>query len=184
MLLNVIIISISLSLDALGIGISYKLKGVKITTAAKLLVGLVSVMIMWVSLQAGYLILQWFPKDVANLIGAAILAIIGLSFIRNGLYGSEEAVYDFNRSKKIDWWEALVLGIALSADSFSAGVAAASIGFHGVLIPLSVGFMQVLFLFLADIMMSHCNVVKNLNRKLCGVVSGLLLLMIALIRLI
>lgn len=184
MLLNMVLISISLSLDALGIGISYKVKGVRITHAAKITIGLVSILVMWLSLQLGELMLHIFPSEVANLLGISILVIIGITFIRNALFGEEETTYDFNKSKKIDWWEAAILGVVLSADSLSAGIAAVTMGLGSIMIPFMVGFMQVLFLYIADVLIEKSGLIKKLNRKFCGVFSGCLLLFIALLRIV
>lgn len=184
MLLSMLLISISLSLDALGISISYKLKGVKITHMAKIMIGLVSVIVMWISLKLGEAVLYILSPKVANIIGVIILVVIGLTFIRNALFGSEDATYDFNRSKKIDLWEAIVLGIALSADSISAGIAAVTMGLGNIMIPLCVGAMQVIFLYMGDYLIEKASILRRMNRKLCGVLSGLLLLAIAFIRVI
>lgn len=184
MFLNVILISISLSLDALGIGISYKLKGVKITHLAKLVIGLVSVLIMWISLRLGEAVLYFMPPEVANILGIGILVLIALTFIRNALWGTEKTTYDFNKSKNIDLWEAVVLGIALSADSISAGIAAVTMGLGSILIPFLVGAMQVIFLYIGDYMLERIGIIKRMNKKLCGVLSGTLLLIIALLRII
>lgn len=183
-LLNVILISISLSLDAFGVGVSYKMKGVKITHTARFTIGLVSIAVMWLSLQLGNLMLHIFPTTVANLLGVSVLAIIGISFIRNALFGEMETTYDFNKSKQIDWWEAAILGLVLSADSMSAGIAAVTMGLGSNLIPFSVGFMQVLFLYIADLLIDKSGLVHKLNRKICGIFSGSLLLFIALMRII
>lgn len=184
MFLNVILISISLSLDALGIGISYKLKGVKITHLAKLIVGLVSVLIMWASLLLGEVALKIMPVALGNIVGICILIIIGLTFIRNAIFGTEKTTYDFNKSKNIDIWEAAILGIALSADSISAGIAAVTMGLGNILIPFCVGGMQVAFLYIGDYLLEKVGFIKRMNQKLCGVLSGGLLLVIALIRIV
>ena len=168
MLWNMLAISVSLSLDALGIGISYKLKGVRITHAAKITIGLVSVLVMWASLQLGSLMMHIFPADVANIVGISILVLIGLTFIRNALFGEEKTTYDFDNSKKIDFWEAAVLGVVLSADSLSAGIAAVTMGLGNVIIPFMVCFMQVIFLYAADILLEKCRLLRKINRKICG----------------
>lgn len=183
MLWNVIVISVSLSIDALGIGISYRLKGVEITHPAKITIGLVSVLVMWLSLHLGRLMLHIFPTDVAKIIGCSILAIMGLSFIRSAVFGQEEVTYDFNKSKKIDWWEAIVLGFALSVDSVSAGIAAVSMGLGNNWIPLCVGLMQVIFLYMAELLLVKTRRIKHINRRICGICSGALLLIIASMRL-
>ena len=182
MLWNVMVISVSLSIDALGIGISYRLKGVDITHSAKFTIGLVSVLVMWISLSLGKIMLQVFPADVAKIIGCSILGLMGLSFLRSALFGKENATYDFNQSKKIELWEAIVLGFALSIDSVSAGIAAASMGLGSDWIPLCVGVMQVMFLYLADILITKTRITKHINRRICGACSGILLLIIASMR--
>lgn len=182
LLFNVLAISISLSLDALGIGISYKLKGVKITHAAKITIGIVSIVVMWLSLKLGSLMTKLFPVQVANILGISILILIGVTFIRNALFGNQESTYDFNKSKEIDWWEAAVLGVALSADSVSAGIAAVSMGLYNMFIPFTVGMMQVIFLYMADLLLEKSNRLKTMNRKICGVLSGCLLIGIAILR--
>ncbi len=184
MLWNVIVISISLSIDALGIGISYRLKGVDITFPAKITIGFVSVLVMWVSLYLGKLMLHIFPMDVARIIGCSILGLMGLSFIRSALFGKENTTYDFNKSKKIELWEAVVLGFALSIDSVSAGIAAVSMGLGNNWIPLCVGLMQVMFLYMADILITKTKIISHINKKLCGTCSGILLLIIASMRLL
>lgn len=184
MLWNVIIISISLSIDALGIGISYRLKGVDITHSAKITIGLVSVFVMWISLSLGKLMIHLFPTDIAKIIGCSILGLMGLSFIRSALFGKEEATYDFNKSKKIDWWEAIVLGFGLSIDSVSAGVAAVSMGLGNIWIPICVGLMQVMFLYIADWLIKRTRIIEHINHKICGTCSGILLLLIASVRLL
>ncbi len=184
MLLNVILISISLSLDALGIGISYKLKGVTIQPSAKIMIGLVSVAVMWISLRLGEVVQHIVPPQVANIIGISILVLIGLAFIRNALFGKEGATCDFNKSQNIDFWEAAILGIALSADSISAGIAAVAMGLGHSMIPICVGGMQVLFLYMGDYLIERVGIIRRMSRKLCGVVSGILLMIIAVIRLL
>ena len=181
---NVIVMSISLSIDALGIGISYRLKGVTITHPAKITIGLVSVLIMWVSLNLGKIIQNVFPTDIAKIIGCSILGLMGLSFIRSALFSQEELTYEFNKSKNIDWWEAIVLGFALSIDSVSAGIAAVSMGLGNNWIPFCVGFMQVVFLYMAEFLIVRTKIIKHINRKVCGTCAGILLLIIASVRLL
>ena len=184
MLWNVIVISVSLSIDALGIGISYRLKGVEISHLAKLTIGFVSVLVMWLSLHLGKMMLYFFPADVAKIIGCSILGIMGLSFIRTALFTQEKVTYDFNKSKRIDWWEAIVLGFALSIDSVSAGIAAVSMGLGNIWIPFCVGLMQVIFLYMAEFLITKTKIIRHINQKVCGVCSGILLLIIASIRLL
>lgn len=183
MLLQIAAISVSLSIDALGIGISYRLKGVTIPASAKIVIGLVSALIMWLSLSAGNRMLQIFPEKVMTLFGMAVLCLIGLAFIRNSLFGEKGKTYDFDQSKKIETGEAILLGAALSADSVSAGIATAVLGLSSIWIPVMVGLMQMAFLYLGSVLMERCSLThKKAQEKICGVFSGCLLILIAVLR--
>lgn len=182
MIFQMIIISISLSIDALGIGISYRLKGVTIQTCAKLIIGLISAGIMWLSLTVGEFVNRFLPGEVGNIVGICLLVLMGCIFIRNSLFGKDEAVCDIDCSKKIDSLEAVLLGITLSADSLSAGIAVAAVGMGNFMIPLSVGIMQVIFLLIGDKLVKNCTFLKRMDQRVCGVFSGLLLILIAVLR--
>lgn len=183
MLFNIIIISVSLSIDALGIGVSYKLKGVKISTEAKFIIGIISSLMMWGAVNLGKSMSGLFSDNMCKIIGISILVLMGASIIRNSIYSKDEATYDMDKSSDIKGIEAVLLGIALSIDSVSAGIAIAAIGFGNILIPVIVGFMQMFFLYLGDFLISRFHKLQNLNSKVCGFFSGLLLILIALIRL-
>lgn len=183
MIINILVISIALSIDALGIGLSYGLKGVKIPFIAKIIIGIVSAMIMFASLYLGRLMLVFFPNEVTQIFGTVILILIGISFIRNSLFQKDGSTYDFDQSKQIEWKEACVLGFALSADSISAGVAVSAIGLTSIWIPILVGIMQVLLLSIGEFIVVKNTVLKErMQEKTCGVFAGILLILMALLR--
>lgn len=182
MLLQIIVISISLSIDALGIGIAYPLRGVKIGTLAKTIIGLISCGIMFVSILVGKQMTKYIPADVMMIIGTSILVLMGVIYIRNSLFSDEEASYDLDKSKKIDLFEATILGFALSADSISAGIAVVAIGLQSTLIPFVVGLTQVGFLTVGNLLIVKFSRIKKINSKVCGVFSGALLILIAILR--
>lgn len=176
---QMIIIAISLSIDALGIGVAYNLKGIKIGIFPKILIGLVSICIMYISILLGYLMNKILPYDICKVVGASILILIGVAFIRNSLFESSDKSYDFNHSKNIDWYEALILGVALSADTLSAGTAIYALGISSKIIPILTGIMQTGFLYIGEKIAKKSNL---LNNKICGIFSGILLIIIAIVR--
>lgn len=183
MLFNILVISIALSIDALGIGISYRLKGVKISCLAKSIIGILSGFIMLGSLFMGKVMLKIVPNEVAQIFGTVVLLMIGLSFIRNSLFQKNGKTYDFDQSKEIELGEAAILGVALSADSISAGVAISTIGLSSFWIPIVVGFMQVILLYLGELFVEKCNFFKEKTQsKACGVFAGALLILMAILR--
>ena len=177
-----VILSISLSIDALGIGISYRLKGVKITVSAKIIIGIISALIMLGSVVIGNELNKVLPKEVSHILGIAILIFIGVSFIRNSLFGGEDTTYDLDKSRKIEGLEAVLLAIALSADSISAGIAAASSGLTNHLIAIFVGLMQIIFLQIGESLVEKADFFKKIDSKICGIISGFILILIAILR--
>lgn len=183
MIINIMVIAIALSIDALGIGLSYGIKGVKIPFVAKNIIGVVSAIIMLGSLYLGKVMLHFFPNEVTQLFGTVILVLIGISFIRNSLFQKDGSTYDFDQSKKIEWTEACILGFALSADSISAGVAVSALGLTSIWIPFLVGIMQVVLLCIGEVLVIKSTFLKEkVKEKTCGVFAGILLILMAVLR--
>lgn len=181
-MMQIILISICLSIDALGIGASYALKGVKIGWFSRIMIGFMSALVMYISLITGNICLTFFPDDVMKIIGCSILFLIGITFIKNSFSEEEVGRYDFNHSSRIEWTEAVVLGIALSADAFSAGFAISALEISQKVMPVCVGVMQTGFLFIGALIAEKLYGVKTLNSKVCGVFSGGLLILIAILK--
>lgn len=182
MLLQILIISVCLSIDAFGIGVSYAVKGVRMGFISRIMIGMMSVLVMYISLLAGDICLKFFPETVMKIIGCSILFLIGITFIKNSLFGEEADKYDFNRSCAIEWTEAVILGLALSADAFSAGFAISALEVSGKIMPVCVGLMQIGFLYAGSFIALKCKTGDKVNSKVCGVFSGCLLILIAVLK--
>lgn len=180
MFLQMFIIAISLSIDAFGIGMAYALKKVEISWKAECVVALISIGVMYASLKMGECFTKYFPEDVLKILGISFLVLIGVGFIYNSIFGTEKVVYDFDSSKKIDGWESVVLGFILSVDTISVGFAIAALGVYTITIPCLTGIMQGIFLFLGKYMVrKHIKIQKE---KYCGMIAGILMICIAIIR--
>ena len=81
MIYGIIILGITLSIDSLFVGFAYGLKGTKIPFMPKMVICIFSVIYSALSISAGNLISHFLPQGIANLIGAVILAAIGLIII-------------------------------------------------------------------------------------------------------
>ena len=178
----IFIMAVSLSIDALGIGISYNIKGIRIPRYTKLIIGFVSAIIMQGALSIGSYFYSIMPTQVMKLVGVCILILIGVEFIRNSLFGGGDTTYDFDQSRAIDPLEGVFLSIALSADSISAGIAAASTGLTSMWVSILVGVMQVVFLEIAELLVKKSSFTKRIDSKLCGIFSGTLLIVIGFLR--
>ena len=81
MLLSVIILSVSLSMDALFVGFAFGLDGTRIPLRSKFVICLCSIFYAGAAVFAGSTVSHFLPPFAGRLIGAAILAAIGLWMI-------------------------------------------------------------------------------------------------------
>ena len=90
MLFRIILMSISLSIDALGIGFSYEMKGIRMGVMPRLMIGVINAVVMGLAIFAGQKILAYFPIIVSECIGTAILILVGCLFIKMHCFRMEK----------------------------------------------------------------------------------------------
>ncbi len=219
---SIIILAIALSLDALGFGLVYGLRQIRIPLSSKIIICFCSILYSQIALILGNLLLTSANQTLAKIVGIGILAGMGLFIIlqntfkdtppKKGLKDPNAAVklpkgkettlfqialkslgitiqiirnpaeFDRDRSGRIDAKESLLLGLALSLDAIGTGVGSALTGLFTPLIPLTIGFFQMLFLSVGTYLGFRFCQLKNFNEKIFGIISGILLLCLALIR--
>lgn len=162
-LLSLILVSIAISLDGLGVGITYGLRKMRIPFASLLVIAFCSFSVVYTVMLFGSTLTQWLSPGMSKQIGAAVLIIIGLLTLWKIWRGKEEErepvsgqgpirqfrVFgliiqilrdperaDTDHSGDIRGWEAVMLGLALSLDAFGAGISLSLLGYH----PLIVAF--------------------------------------------
>lgn len=180
MFLQMCIIAISLSIDAFGIGMAYALKKIEISWKAECIISFISILVMYISLKIGICISSFFSEDILKIIGTSFLILIGVGFIYTSIFERDSMVYDLDSSKKIDFFEAVILGFVLSVDNISVGFAIAALGLYAFAIPCLTGIMQGVFLILGKYIVKKG--IRFKNEKFCGMISGILMICIAIIR--
>ncbi len=106
MLLNVILLSFSSSIDSFGIGITYGLRKLKITGISKLILFLISVTVTYFSVLIGGNLSSNLSPLVTKLLGAFILISIGITIIFQIINSKNDKTspftsYDFSKDKSI-----------------------------------------------------------------------------------
>lgn len=182
MLISSIILSITSSIDSFGIGITYGIKNTKISLISKIILFVVSFVITNISILFGNLLKNIFSNNLSLLIGNFILILIGLYMILNSNMANKNSNYDFNHSNLIDPKEALILGLALSLDSFCIGVGVSISGINYSIFPLLVSIFQFVFLTLGNIVGNKINSLSNFSSRTSSIISGILLILIGLLR--
>ncbi len=208
MLLSVIILSLSLSIDALGIGMSLGLRKISIPLCARIASALLCFFITFLSVIAGRALSHLLPQSFATGTGSVFLMILGILIIYKALKKEapeKEAsatkthtfiirslgitiniitspiICDMDDSKSIDIKEAIYLGAALSMDSLGAGLSLAIGNSTAFLMPFLTALSQMIFIS-AGLFIGKKFKTEG-KEDIFTVLSGIVILSVAIIRL-
>lgn len=170
--IGLFILVMAVSLDGLGVGITYGMRKIKIPVPALLIIMLCSGAIVLASMMVGDLLGIFISETAARLLGGGILITLGLfslvNLIRTGWDKSKDSSViqkettklndlktvittpdkaDLDGSGRISAGEACLLGTALSLDAFGAGIGAAILGYPPTLTAMLTAGMSGLFLY-------------------------------------
>lgn len=102
MVFSVFILAVSLSLDALGVGLVYGLRQIKIPLIPKIVICLLSILYSGFALMIGKSLAYFIPPFGAKLIGVSILTLMGLWIILQALLKRRDEDKRSNLNKKAD----------------------------------------------------------------------------------
>ncbi len=209
MFLNCILIALSVSIDSLGIGITYGIKGTKINITSKIILFYTSLIIVTFATKLGNLITSIFSNFIANLIGSTMLIFMGFWVIfqsfnkkiivykkyKSKIYNFfiksfriaiqiiKKPIYsDLDNSKIIDSKEALYLGLALSVDSLCVGISSSMIELNSNLFPILVSTFQLLFISFGNLLGKKLKNSLKFPENIYSILSGILLILIGLFK--
>lgn len=95
MLINSIILAISSSIDALGIGITYGIKNTIISSKAKIILLVISFLVALISLYFGSIIKNIFNENITKFLGSSILVVMGIFILFQSL--KKETVKNYKK---------------------------------------------------------------------------------------
>ena len=182
MLLNCILLALSVSIDSLGIGISYGIKHTKISKISNFTLFSISFLMTSFSIFIGNSISSLLSEKFSILIGSLLLIFLGIYGIYKNI-SNKTTNYDFNNSNEIDKKEAIFLGLALSIDSFCVGLGSGIIGITGFVYPLFAALFHTIFINCGNIIAYSASKRIKLSDKCLAIFSGFVLILIGLIRL-
>lgn len=205
--INIIFLAITLSIDALGIGISYGVRGINIPLFSKFIISIQTFLIITISLFLGNIVFSFFPTAIRNYTGVIILIALGVFMIIEAYLPKKEKtetvrtfsikqagitikiiksppVCDFNKSNKIEPFEALYLGLALSIDSFGVSFGSGAFGVFSIFLPLFAVFFQILFLSIGISSGRKISNISKLSENIWITVSGCILIFMGILKLI
>ena len=212
--LNYLFLSLCVSIDSLGIGITYGLKKTEINFLSKILLFVLSFLVSSFSIFIGNILINIFPDYIIKLLGSLILIFIGGWIIYQATCNknikniekkiSKEKIHtlfikwlgitiqiirhpissDLDHSKKIDCREAVFLGIALSLDSLCIGIGSSLIGINSFIFPILVSAFQLIFLSFGRFLGSKISNISCIPENTWNIISGVILIIIGIIKFI
>lgn len=187
-MLNSFILSISSSIDSLGIGITYGIKNTKISFIGKIILFIISISTTYLSILFGNIIQSIFPNLLTKIIGSCILIFMGFYICYEALKQKSDSSNVFNNpissdldnSKIIDSKESIFLAIALSLDSLCIGIGGSISNINLTFFPLLVSLFQLFFLSIGNWIGTHINNSCKLPENIWSLISGILLIFIGI----
>ena len=177
-----IFFAITLSIDALGVGMSFGLRGRRPGIVTYVTVFGVSLFVMAAAVFFGSMITSFLTPEMAELAAGVWIFLLGLWIVLGTLKTKlPEEPKQNKRCGKI--LQAFSLALMLSIDSMGAGLAAAALGIGIAFLPVYVAAFQTTFLFLGVAAATKLPFAKK-GGSLPTVVSGVLLMAIGIIGLV
>lgn len=167
---GLLLLVIAVSMDGLGVGITYGMQKVRVPFAALSIIMICSGMVILLSMTIGTVLEQFLSAAIAKMIGGVILIGIGLFSLVNVIRSQRKSRQehepekpegtlhdiktviltpdraDLDRSGTISIGEAVLLGFALALDAFGAGVGASLLGYSPFVTAIFIATMSGLFL--------------------------------------
>ena len=171
------LLALSISIDSLGIGITYGLRNTKFTLLSKCILFITSLLIGLASIFIGRFIGSFISDFASHIISGVMLIIIGIVILIDPI------PFDFDRSYAIDSKEAFILGIALSLDTISIGICTSIGGYLNFYFPVLVAIFQIMLLFLGITIGNKIIKSFKVPDKIWNIISGCILILFGLVKL-
>ena len=219
MFLHALILTISSSIDSLGIGITYEIRKTTISFIAKMILFAIAFIVSVISIWIGGTLKDIFSPNIIGYIGSFILILIGIFIFLQSIknknisdkninkslrkeLNEQQKIYsffikclgitvqilknptssDFDKSNTIDAKEAVFLGLALSLDSFGVGMSFGMIENFTFYFPLFISLFQLFFLNFGNLLGKKLSNFSRIPENFWSIISGILLIIIGLIR--
>lgn len=204
--IGLLLLSVSLSVDALTIGTSCAIGGIKTSWRARIVICLISFLIMGISVVCGEWLAKLITPDVSKLIGCGMLCLLGI-YIISGAIGKTKnrrekksvtlvlkplgitvniiknpISCDIDKSNSIDMREACYIGTALSVDSVGAGVSMGVGGMNALSVAGMCSLCQLIFLCVGLFLGARLRNTEKIPQKAFTIISGMIIILISIVK--
>lgn len=174
-MLEILSLSVILSLDALTFGFSYGVNKIKLPLKSAAIMTVTGLVIITGAMNMGELMYRYIP--MAKFIGGIILIIMGIFLaadfrdkggVKSMLQKPEST--DINHNGRIETGEAMAIGTALSIDSAAVVMGTA---YLGIVFPITIMLVQLLFMIIG--LKAGKKIKPCIKNKYIALISGLII---------
>lgn len=206
-----LLLGAALSLDALGIGVSYGVRGIKLGAKAQAVIFVLTFVYTAFAAFAGTRLLAVIPAEAADAVGIVLLFGMGAFVLVSALRGDGQkksqpsgertildmaikrlgitiriiknpVACDLDGSHSISGWEAAYLVLVLCLDSIGAVVGTALTGISVGLLPVFTALFQIGFLNAGHLLGRRLSASRWADSKCVMVLPGVILIGIGILR--
>lgn len=91
MLISLGLLAVSLSIDSLGIGITYGLKNTRIPINSKIILFIISFLISLMAIKIGGILSHFLPDYICKLIGSILLCLMGIYMVYQAIHKTDNS---------------------------------------------------------------------------------------------
>ncbi len=183
MIIRCILLALSASIDALGLGITYGIKKTKLSKLGNLIIFITLFVLSGLSVFIGHYISFLFSPIVSTLLGASLLILLGIYNIFKPK-NNKTTNFDTDGSNYIDAKEAFVLGLAVAVDASCVSLGSGMIGVGSLFLPLLMAIFHTFFVNCGNLVASNIAKRFTISSKLLSNLSGIILIFIGFFRLL
>lgn len=185
-MINYVMLAISVSIDALGIGISYGIRNSYIKMRFNFLIAGIVFFMCFLGLSIGNLLTLFLSDVILKIIGSLILFILGIFIISKELKkmikekSNKTKEVKSKTKEEIKIAEVIYLAMCISIDAMTAGISASLIGIRSIFFPCLVMVCHMVFLILGMFLGKNVNGISNIPQNIWSIISGILLVIISI----
>ena len=184
MIVKCILLALSASIDALGLGITYGIKKTKMSSVGNLIIFVVLFCLSGISVFIGHYISVLFSPIAAALLGSSLLIVLGVYNIFKAQTKNCSTNFDTDGSNYIDAKEAFILGLAVAVDASCVSLGSGMIGIGGVILPFLMAVFHTFFVNCGNLVANNIVQKFTISSKLLSNLSGIILIFIGFFRLL
>ena len=183
MIVKCILLALSASIDALGLGITYGIKKTKMSKSGNLIIFTTLFCLSGLSVFIGHYISTLFSPVVSAILGASLLILLGIYNIFKSP-NNTSTNFDTDGSNYIDAKEAFILGLAVAVDASCVSLGSGMIGIAGLILPLLMAVFHTFFVNCGNLVATNIASRFTISSKLLSNLSGIILIFIGFVRLL